>query len=113
MIRRIVIGVVVGLIIVVAVAIASFAYADERTAPQEQASALAVPEVVSTMTGAIAFVTCNKMFALYLIDSLGEIHTVPMEGMTDLKLKVLLSTLNADKVHALILPCGVKDGTPL
>lgn len=113
MIRRISTGVIVGLLILVALFVGGVVKGADGVAPQELASATAVPEVVSTMTGAVTVIMCKNMVALYLIDSLGGIHWVPMEGMTDQKIKILLSTLDADAVHAITIPCGIKDGTPL
>lgn len=76
------------------------------TAPQEQASALAVPQPVgSAPASALAVLFCNSMVGLVIIDDTGTVHPVPLKGMTKESVARLLALVPSEKVIGLNLGC--------
>lgn len=85
------------------------------TAPQEQASALAVPEPEQStlITGAVVVTHCNLIIGLVLIDAEGKPHPVQLEGRSRQDVQLILNAVPAAGVVGVRVQCGSKDGTPL
>lgn len=84
--------------------------ADERTAPQEQASALAVPEQEARVVSAVLVTHCNRALALVFADEHGGLHWTDIEGRSVAEVMTILGAVPADKVKQIQVPCGSKDG---
>lgn len=86
--------------------------AQPRTAPQEQASALAVPEVITTMEGAVAVATCNKLIAVVLVDGLGRLHPVEdIDRKSPLDVQLILAPVARNSIRVNV-PCNAAAEAP-
>jgi hypothetical protein len=73
---------------------------------QTQASHLAVPTPAAPQPVSILATTlCNKLIGLVVVDSEGNLHPVPIEGMTPKEVHQIVSTVPAEKVLAAAVPC--------
>lgn len=78
----------------------------EFTAPQEQASELAVPQTPEAAPSSImAIVYCNKISGLAVIDKEGTIHLVGLEGLSKSDVIKIMQSVPADRVKAANLGC--------
>lgn len=76
------------------------------TAPQEQASALAVPQPVTPVPASVlAVVFCNSVVGLVVIDDTGTVHPVPLKGITKENVNSVLALVPSEKVIAMNLGC--------
>jgi len=76
------------------------------TAPQEQASALAVPAPSAAKPSSImAIIYCNKISGLAVIDTEGTIHPVSIEGLSKSDVLKIMQTVPADRVKAANMGC--------
>ena len=76
------------------------------TAPQEQASALAVPQPAApTPASVLVVVFCNSVVGLVVIDDTGTVHPVPLKGMTKESVNSVLALVPSEKVIAMNVGC--------
>lgn len=90
------------------------ATAYSQTTPQEQASALAVPDQRPQPKTVVAVVLCNTVAGLLVVDDSGEVHPSRFTSKEDVKR--LQATVPADHNFALNLGCpgnASKDTTVL
>lgn len=96
---------------------ALFAQTSPLTAPQEQASNLAVPQPAEASPSSVmAVVYCNKLSALAVIDSEGTIHPVNLEGLKSGDVMKIMQLVPADRVKSANMGCSAdpsKDTTVL
>lgn len=87
------------------------------TAPQEQASNLAVPQPAEAAPSSVmAVIYCNKISGLAVIDTEGTIHPVSLEGMKPADVLKIMQSVPADRVKAANMGCPgnpAKDTTVL
>lgn len=110
------------LMIVMAMAVTLFisiakAGTPNYTAPQEQASALAVPQPAAAAPASVLVVVfCNAVVGLVVIDDTGTVHPVPLKGITKETVNGVLALVPAEKVIAMNIGCPAnksKDTTVL
>lgn len=76
------------------------------TAPQAQASALAVPSPEPAQpSSVISVVQCNKLVALAVVDVESKIHPVNLEGLSGGDAMKIMQTVPADRVIAINVGC--------
>lgn len=75
------------------------------TAPQEQASNLAVPQPGPAPASELAVVYCNQMVGLVVIDDTGAVHPVSLKGATKESITAVLALVPSSKVVAMNLGC--------
>lgn len=74
-----------------------------QTAPQEQASNLAVPDQQSQPKTVVAIILCNTVTGLLIVDDSGEVH--PTRFTSKEEVKKLQALVPADHNFALNLGC--------
>lgn len=80
--------------------------ASAQTAPQEQASNLAVPPVkAADPSSVMAIVFCNKISGLAVIDTEGTIHPITLEGLKSADVIKIMQSVPADRVKSANMGC--------
>lgn len=88
------------------------AVAGTPTAPQEQASELAMPEQSSFVTSAVVITHCNLVVGLVLVDNEGLTHPVHLEGRSRQDVQLILDSVPAANVVAVQVQCDGKAALP-
>lgn len=83
-------------LLILIAALAATAQAAEKVppayvAPQEQASALAIPAAGPTPQSVVVVTVCNQIVGMVAADSEGAIHALNIEGLGDAKLKSIIA----------------------
>jgi hypothetical protein len=74
-------------------------------APQEQASALAIPSQTMSPPVSIVVVTvCNQIVGVVASDSDGNVHPLNIEGLSDARLKLIIARIS----QRLVVDTGCK-----
>lgn len=93
-------------VIILAVLLAFSTLASAQTAPQEQASNLAVPPVKAAEPSSVmAIVYCNKISGLAVIDTEGTIHPIVLEGLKSADVIKIMESVPADRVKSANMGC--------
>lgn len=80
----------------------------QGTAPQEQASNLAVPEVTTKPVprSIVLIATCGRLVGVFVVDSYGDVHPVDLARVSKQQLQLdILKLVPADKVLQATVPC--------
>jgi hypothetical protein len=105
------------LVLGIALSVLALDFAAAGTAPQEQASSLAVPQTAEPAASSVlAVVLCNDIVGMVVVDAIGGLHPVPLTGMTKQSADAVLHLVPADRAISINVGCpsdGSKDTTVL